>query len=229
MARLELKDVTNHVLTGVDLVVDHGQLCVIMGPSGAGKTSLLKVVAGLMPCRGSVLVDGQPLDRVPPHRRGVGLLFQELFLFPHLTVAGNLLLAMTHRPGARAEKIARAGELLDMLRIADLADRKPGRISGGERQRAALARALASAPRILLLDEPLSSVDNPTADVLRREFKQLQRKLGVTTLYVTHNPDEARDLADAMAVIQAGRLVDRGSAERYLNNNRRGADPVPGG
>lgn len=229
MARLELRDIGNQVLAGIDLVVDHGRLCVIMGPSGAGKTSLLKVVAGLMPYRGSVLVDGRPLDRVPPHRRGVGLLFQELFLFPHLTVAGNLLLAMKHRPGAKADKVARAVELLDMLRIADLAGRKPARLSGGEKQRAALARALASAPRILLLDEPLSSVDDPMADVLRHEFKQLQRKLGLTTLYVTHNPDEARDLADSMAVIQAGRLVDSGSAERYLGNNRRGTDLAPGG
>jgi ABC-type sugar transport system ATPase subunit len=222
MARLELRDIGNQVLTDIDLVVDHGQLCVIMGPSGAGKTSLLKVVAGLMPYHGSVLVDGQSLDRVPPHRRGVGLLFQELFLFPHLTVTGNLLLAMKHRPGARADKMARAMELLNMLRITDLAGRKPALLSGGEKQRAALARALASEPRILLLDEPLSSVDDPTASALRLEFKQLQRKLGLTTLYVTHNPDEARDLADSMAVIQAGRIEDRGGAERYLNNNRHG-------
>jgi ABC-type sugar transport system ATPase subunit len=224
MARLELKNVGNHVLADIDLVVDHGQLCVIMGPSGAGKTSLLKVVAGLMDHRGSVLVDGQRIDRVPPHQRGVGLLFQELFLFPHLSVTGNLLLVMKRRPGTRADKLVRVMKLLDMLEIGDLADRRPDRLSGGERQRAALARALASRPRILLLDEPLSSVDNPTAGALRHEFKLLQRKLCLTTLYVTHNPDEARDLADSMAVIKAGRLVDRGSAERYLETNRPGVE-----
>jgi ABC-type Fe3+/spermidine/putrescine transport system ATPase subunit len=133
------------------------------------------VVAGLMPYQGSVLMDGRSLDRVPPHLRGVGLLFQELFLFPHLTVAGNLVLAMERREEAGADKVRRAGELLDMLNIGDLADRRPDRLGGGEKQRAA----------------------------------------------------RARDLADRAAVIQAGRLADRGNAKRYLEANRQDVPPAP--
>lgn len=221
VARIELRGIENRILKGIDLDVGHGQLCVIMGPSGAGKTSLLNVVAGLMPHQGSVLIDGRSMEKAPPHRRGVGLLFQELLLFPHLTVEGNLLLAMKRLRVSRTYKRMRARELLALLRIADLPGRKPALLSGGEKQRVALARALASDPQILLLDEPLSSLDNLTANVLRTEFKQLQRKLTITTLFVTHNPEEARELADCVAVIEAGRLVEQRNPEMYLATNGR--------
>ena len=216
MPAIELQEVRNPVLGGVDLVVEEGEIFVLLGPSGAGKTSLLNVLAGLMPYEGRVFFQGRLMNGSPPQKRRVGYLFQDLLLFPHLTVGGNLQLAMTGQEGDRQSRLRRQAELLELLGIPHLARRWPGSLSGGERQRVALARSLAAQPRLLLLDEPFNSLDYGIARHLRAEFKHLQRKLGLTTLLVTHNLEEAREMADRLAILRQGRLVALGDPQRLL-------------
>lgn len=206
MSAISLCRISNFILRGVEFDIDQGELLVMLGPSGAGKTTLLNVVAGLVPYQGQVMFDGRSVDRLPPHRREVGYLFQDLLLFPHLTVEKNLLLAMGRLDLGRREKQARAEEILSLFRLGHLRGRLPGDLSGGEKQRTALARAIASLAKILLLDEPFASLDFRTARYLRQEFKRLQKRLGLTTLFVTHNLHEAQELADRIAVLRAGRL-----------------------
>ena len=207
MTAIRLENVSNRVLKGIDLTIGEAELFVLLGPSGAGKSTLLQVIAGLSPCRGHVFFDGRCIDRQPPHQRKVGYLFQDLLLFPHLTVADNLKLAMANLKIDRREKRRRIGSLLDRFGIPELADRYPHRMSGGEKQRAALARALATDPRVLLLDEPFSSLDPDNAQRLRTELKSHQKHFGVTTLFVTHNREEARQLADRIGMLHQGRLT----------------------
>jgi ABC-type sulfate/molybdate transport systems ATPase subunit len=202
--------ISNFILRGLDFDINEGELLVMVGPSGAGKTTLLNVAAGLVPYEGSVMFDGRCVDRLPPHRREVGYLFQDLLLFPHLTVEKNLLLAMGRLDLSRREKQDWTEEILSLFRLDSLKDRLPGDLSGGEKQRAALARAIASKPKILLLDEPFASLDFRTARYLRQEFRGLQKKLALTTLFVTHNLHEAQELADRLAVLRAGRLERTG-------------------
>ena len=208
MTTIRLDKVSARVLEQIDLTVEGGELFVLLGPSGAGKSTLLQVVAGLLPGKGRIFFDGDCIDCLPPHRRRVGYLFQDLLLFPHLTVTGNLKLAMAHKKPGRREAIGKIREILSRFGISHLADRYPAQMSGGEKQRAALARAIATDPRILLLDEPFSSLDPPNARRLRRELKDHQRRLGITTIFVTHNWEEARQLADRIGVIRAGRLFE---------------------
>ena len=207
MTAIHLEKVSNTVLQGVDLTIDEGELFVLLGPSGAGKSTLLKVIAGLLPCSGHIFFNGDCIDLKPPHQRGVGYLFQDLLLFPHLTVSQNLHLAMAHlKSGRRAENL-KIRRLLARFGILDLAGRYPAQMSGGEKQRVALARAIATGPRILLLDEPFSSLDPENARRLRSELKAHQRHFRITTLFVTHHLAEARQLADRIGVIQKGRLT----------------------
>jgi ABC-type Fe3+/spermidine/putrescine transport system ATPase subunit len=207
MTTIQLKQVSARVLNDIDLTVPSGELFVLLGPSGAGKSTLLQVIAGLLPGGGRIIFDSDCIDRLPPHRRGVGYLFQDLLLFPHLTVGGNLKLAMAHKKPGRRQARRKTREILNRFGISHLADRYPSQMSGGEKQRAALARAIATDPRILLLDEPFSSLDPPSARRLRSELKDHQRRLGITTIFVTHNWEEARQLADRIGVIRAGRLT----------------------
>lgn len=206
MTAISLCKISNFILKEVDLDIGAGELLAMVGPSGAGKTTLLNVVAGLEPYQGRVTFGGTPADRLPPHKRRVGYVFQDLLLFPHLTVKKNLLLAMRGLDLTRWEKQVRVEEMLSLFRMGGLADRLPEALSGGEKQRAALARAVACRPKILLLDEPFASLDFRTARYLRQEFKRLQRRLGLSTLFVTHNLHEARDLGDRIAVLRKGRL-----------------------
>ncbi|MBW2030994.1 MAG: ABC transporter ATP-binding protein [Deltaproteobacteria bacterium] len=206
MTAVNLCQISNFVLKDVNLEIRAAELLVIVGPSGAGKTTLLNVLAGLVPYRGQVTFNGIPADRLPPHKRRVGYVFQDLLLFPHLTVKKNLFLGMRRLGLTRRERDAFAGEILDLFRVGDLSDRLPTELSGGERQRVALARALACRPRILLLDEPFASLDFRTARYLRQEFKRLQRHLALSTLFVTHNLREAQELGDRVAVLHKGRL-----------------------
>ena len=206
MIAIRLEKVSNAVLQGVDLTIDEGELFVLLGPSGAGKSTLLQVIAGLVPCTGHIFFNGDCIDRQPPHQRGVGYLFQDLLLFPHLTVYQNLQLAMAHLKAGRVAERRKINQLLDRFGILALTNRYPVQMSGGEKQRAALARAIATAPRILLLDEPFSSLDPENARHLRSELKAHQRHFRITTLFVTHNWEEARQLADRIGVIQKGRL-----------------------
>jgi ABC-type sugar transport system ATPase subunit len=196
-------------LDDVDLEVADGELLVLVGPSGSGKTTLLRLVAGLdQPTAGSIRLGGNDLGGVPPHKRNVALVFQNLALYSHLTVADNLAFGLaTSNSGEQVTSTAKR------LGIDHLLKRYPAELSGGEQQRVALGRAIVRQPAALLLDEPLSSLDGPTRRVLRRELKQVQRSLGVPTIYVTHDQAEALVLGDRIAVIDKGRLQQTGSPD----------------
>lgn len=207
MITIRMRNVHARVLKDVDLTVTAGELFALIGPSGAGKSTLLQALAGLLAYQGKIFFGDRCIDRLPPHRRKVGYLFQDLLLFPHLTVQKNIILAMVHLKKNRARMRQKARNILTRFGIAHLANRFPGEMSGGEKQRAALARAIATEPKILLLDEPFSSLDETTAQHLRGELKQHQRHFNITTIFVTHNLNEARELGDRSGMIQNGRLT----------------------
>jgi ABC-type Fe3+/spermidine/putrescine transport system ATPase subunit len=207
MSVISLSNVSNWILKDVSLNINKGEIFALVGPSGAGKTTLLQVIAGLAPYEGKVYSGTKSLDGIPPYKRCVGYLFQDLLLFPHLTIKENLIIAMIKEPGGKNIKREKAAELLDMVGIGSLAKRFPHELSGGEKQRAALARALASSPDILLLDEPFSSLDFRIARYLRLEFKRLQRLIGFNALFVTHNLREAQEMADRIGVLKEGVLI----------------------
>jgi ABC-type sugar transport system ATPase subunit len=206
MTDIRLEKICTRVLQDIELTVSEGELFVLLGLSGAGKSTLLQAIAGLLDYQGRIFFNSRCIDRLPPYQRRVGYLFQDLLLFPHLTIQKNLLLAMTHLKSNRHARQQKARELLELFGIAHLADRLPGQASGGEKQRAALARAIATEPHILLLDEPFSSLDEGTAAHLRAELKKHQRHFKITTIFVTHHWSEARELADRIGVIRQGRL-----------------------
>ncbi|MFG2308344.1 ABC transporter ATP-binding protein [Streptomyces sp. NPDC048566] len=194
-------------LDGLDLAVRPGELLALLGPSGCGKTTALRMLAGFEhPDSGEVLVDGEDVTRVPAHRRDAGMVFQSYSLFPHLSALDNVAFGLRMRKVRTAERRSRAAELLDLVGLADKGERYPHQLSGGQQQRVALARALALRPRVLLLDEPLSALDAKVRLSLREEIRRLQRELGITTLFVTHDQEEALSMADRVAVMRSGRL-----------------------
>ena len=199
------------VVGPVDLQLAAGDYCGLVGPSGAGKTLLLQAVAGVRsPMAGQVLIDGQDLTNTPPEKRGVGLVFQDGLLFPHLSVAGNIGYGLRRRDAASLDGLVRD------LGVEDLMKRSPGSLSGGERQRVALARALAPGPRVLLLDEPLSAVDGEAREELRDMLQRATRERGVTVLHVTHDVAEVFSLADTCAVLVDGGLRQVGPPSDVL-------------
>jgi len=213
---IRLKNISKYICQDVKLEIFNKELLVLLGPNGAGKTTLLNIIAGLTDYDGSVLFDSQPVDELPSSKRGVGYLFQDLFLFPHLDVASNIAYGLRAQKQAQHELQGRVEELLQLMKIKHLAARYPKHLSGGEKQRVALARALALSPKVLLLDEPLSSLDMQTAKYLRIELKQLQKKLGITTIYVTHDLAEAEEMADRIAIIQSGHMQQVGRPEEVF-------------
>jgi len=217
MPALQLQSVKNFILKGVNLTLRDGEFMVVLGPNGSGKSTLLNTIAGLAPYQGSVLYDGKAIDRWPTSRRNVGYLFQQPSLFPHLNVRDNIAYGMKIKkrcaPNQIREKIA---GYLEKLNITHLETRYTARLSGGEKQRVALARALACDPEVLLLDEPMSSLDLRTAKYWRLEFRRLQRQLGTTTVFVTHNLTEAAEIADRIAILSDGRLLQVGTPDEIL-------------
>ncbi|MFE2557026.1 ABC transporter ATP-binding protein [Streptomyces sp. NPDC059352] len=194
-------------LDGLDLDVAPGELLALLGPSGCGKTTALRVLAGFeRPDEGRVLLDGEDIVPVPADRRDTAMVFQSYSLFPHLTAADNVAFGLRMRKVRTAERRARAGELLELVGLSGHGDRFPHQLSGGQQQRVALARALALRPRLLLLDEPLSALDARVRLTLREEIRRLQLELGITTVFVTHDQEEALSMADRVAVMNGGRL-----------------------
>lgn len=205
----------HQAIDGVSLDVASGEAVAVLGPSGCGKTTLLRLTAGLeVPDTGEiwlretqVAATGRSL--VPPYERGIGFVFQDLALWPHLTVREQLDFVLGSMHVARHERAPKINEALKLVRIEQLATRYPHQLSGGEQQRAALARALVGHPRLVLLDEPLSSLDPDLRSDLRKELASLQRSIGVTTVYVTHDRDDAAVLADRIVEMRAGRMVSQ--------------------
>jgi iron(III) transport system ATP-binding protein len=201
------------VVHEVSLAVDAGETVVILGPSGCGKTTLLRLVAGLeVPDDGEIWLDERQVAQagrslVPPHERRIGFVFQDLALWPHLTVQDSLTFVMGSVGVAKSAWDERVTRVLGLVRIEALANRYPHQLSGGEQQRAALARALVAEPRMLLLDEPFSSLDPELRQSLRAELAALQRTLTLTAIYVTHDRDDARALADRVVVMSSGRIA----------------------
>ena len=199
-------------LDNLSLTVEPGRFQALLGPSGSGKTSLLMSVAGfLRPDSGRILVNGRDVSALPAEKRNFGMVFQGYALFPHLTVLDNVAFALRARNVGKTERRRRAGEAVDMVRLSGLEDRLPRQLSGGQQQRVALARAIAFAPDLLLLDEPLSALDRALRSELQSELRDLQRRTGLTCLYVTHDQDEAMSMADSVAVLTGGRIVQIGS------------------
>jgi thiamine transport system ATP-binding protein len=193
---------------GIDLAVADGEVVALLGPSGSGKTTLLRAVAGFEPLQaGRVLVRGTDLAGVPPHRRGVGLMFQDHALFPHRDVGSNVAFGLRMRGDDRAAVVARVGEMLDLVGLGGFERRPVDSLSGGEQQRVALARALAPAPDVLLLDEPLGSLDRALRERLVAEIRRLLVDLRITSVFVTHDQGEAFAVADRVATLAAGRLA----------------------
>ena len=216
MPSIRLENISKYICRDVNLEIFNKELLVLLGPNGAGKTTLLNIIAGLIDYDGSVFFDIVPVDKLAPSKRGVGYLFQDLFLFPHLDVTSNIAYGLRAQKQAQNELQGRVEELLQLMKIRHLAARYPKHLSGGEKQRVALARALVLSPKVLLLDEPLSSLDMQTAKYLRIELKQLQRKLGITTIYVTHDLTEAEEMADRIAIIQDGHVQQVGRPEEVF-------------
>jgi putative spermidine/putrescine transport system ATP-binding protein len=212
-------------LQDVQLPIRRGELMTLLGPSGCGKTTLLNLVAGfLIPDSGEIAIDGERVTDVPPHRRQIGMMFQSYALFPHMDVAANVGYGLRMRRLPRAEIARRVADALALVRLTGLEDRRPRQLSGGQQQRVALARALIVGPKVLLLDEPFSALDKSLRASMQVEIKEIQRKLGVTTIFVTHDQSEALSLSDRIAVMLEGRIrqcatpdeVYRRPADRFV-------------
>jgi len=205
-------------LDGISLGVERGEFVCLLGPSGCGKTTLLRIVDGLLaPDAGTLVLDGRDLTAVPARRRGFGIVFQSYSLFPNMTVAENIGFGLRIRGTERAAMAGRVAELLDMIKLPQIAERYPWQLSGGQQQRVALARALAVEPALLLLDEPLSALDAKVRAGLREEIRDVQRRLGIPTIMVTHDQEEALTLADRVVCMNQGRIEQAGTpAELYL-------------
>jgi len=216
---LSLSFGTTEVLKGVDLVIEPGELFSFLGPSGSGKSTLLRAIAGFGPMPGgSIRIDGEEVTGLPANRRNVGMVFQSYALWPHMTVRKNVAFGLEERHLPAAEINERVDEALEMVGLLDYANRRPSQLSGGQQQRVALARTIVVRPRVLLLDEPLSNLDANLRVQMRNEIRTLQRKLGLTTIFVTHDQEEANTMSDRMAVLDAGILQQVGAPMDLYDN-----------
>ena len=212
LAALEKRYGATVAVAGIDLAVREGEFMTLLGPSGCGKTTTLGLIAGFFaPSAGSIQIGGRPVAELPPFRRNIGVVFQDYALFPHLTAAENVAFGLRMRKLSAAEISTRVREALDLVQLAGLGERRPLELSGGQRQRVALARALVIRPTVLLLDEPLSNLDLKLREEMRVEIATLQRRLGITTVFVTHDQGEALVMSDRIAVMNAGRIEQVGT------------------
>jgi putative spermidine/putrescine transport system ATP-binding protein len=224
MQELRLQGVTRRfgdvrALSGMDLTIRGGEFIALLGPSGCGKSTALNCVAGLLPLsEGEIWLDGERIDGLPPERRGFGMVFQSYALFPHLSARANVAFGLAMRGVAKAEQRERVEEALRLVRLERRADRFPAQLSGGEQQRVAIARAVVVEPPLVLMDEPLSNLDAKLRIELRTEVRRLHQELGLTTVYVTHDQEEALSLADRVVVLRDGRVQEVGTPEEvYLH------------
>ncbi len=206
------KRIDRHAIVNqVSLEIGDGELLVLLGPSGSGKSTILRMIAGLTPCdHGRVILHGRDVTALPPQKRGVGMVFQNYALFRHMTVAENIEFALRIRTVPKDERRRRREELLELVDLAGLGGRMPGQLSGGQQQRVALARALAHRPEVLLLDEPFGALDAKIRVDLRRAVHRIQREMGVAAIFVTHDQEEAFEVADRIGVLHEGRLLEVG-------------------
>ena len=213
---ISLRGVTKHfgshaAVAGVDLDIARGEFFTMLGPSGSGKTTLLRLIAGFeVPDEGTIYLRGVDVTRTPPYQRGVNTVFQDYALFPHFSVAENVAYGLRVRRVPRAERVSRVDAALAMVRMNDFAGRKPAQLSGGQRQRVALARAIVNEPEVLLLDEPLGALDLKLRQEMQVELKRIQRQVGITFIYVTHDQEEALTMSDRLAVFRDGHIEQIG-------------------
>src|SRR5205085_36249 len=199
-------------VSDVSFGVEQGHVLSLLGPSGCGKTTVMRMIAGLIaPSAGSISIKGRPVNQIPVHKRNVGMLFQNYALFPHLDVARNIAFGLEMRGLSKSDAVRKADAALSMVRLEGFGARYPHQLSGGQQQRVALARALVIEPAVLLLDEPFGALDKKLRENMQIEMRQLQRRLGITTLMVTHDQDEALTLSDRIAVMYAGRIEQFGT------------------
>jgi ABC-type Fe3+/spermidine/putrescine transport system ATPase subunit len=218
IADLEVSYGATPVLHRLSLGVAAGEFVALLGPSGCGKTTLLRAVSGFVPVNaGRIAVGGRDITHAPPDKRGMAMVFQSYALWPHMTTAQNLGYGLKLRRVSRPQIGRRVAEILAMLKLEGYGERNVTQLSGGQRQRVALGRALAISPELLLLDEPLSNLDARIREEVRHEIKALQAKLGITTIHVTHDREEAMVMADRIAILDAGRIAQLGSPEEVYN------------
>ena len=220
---VEFQAVTRHfgpasapvkAVDGVDLTIAEGAFFAMLGPSGSGKTTCLRLISGFeKPTSGAIRIFGQDVSDVPPNRRNVNTVFQDYALFPHMTVRDNVAYGLMVKGVDRRIRQDRAEEMLALVKLAGFGDRKPAQLSGGQRQRVALARALVNEPRVLLLDEPLGALDLKLREAMQDELKALQKRLGITFVFVTHDQHEALSMADSLAVFNEGRIAQIGTPQ----------------
>ena len=218
-AAVSLQKVSRHfglvrAMDGVDLEVAPGEFFAMLGPSGSGKTTCLRLIAGFeQPTSGTIRIFDEAVEGVPPYRRNVNTVFQDYALFPHMNVRDNVAFSLMLRKVDRAERNRAAEAALEMVKLTGYGDRRPGQLSGGQRQRVALARAIVNKPKVLLLDEPLGALDLKLREQMQEELKALQKTLGITFIFVTHDQGEALSMADRVAVFNAGAIMQVGTPE----------------
>ena len=206
-------------VNGVNLDIKHGEFFAMLGPSGSGKTTVLRMIAGFeMPDSGSIEIDGVEVSDTPPFNRDVNTVFQDYALFPHMSVIDNIEYGLKVKQVGKPERKERAIKALERVKLAGYENRKPSQLSGGQRQRVALARALVNEPKVLLLDEPLGALDLKLRHEMQLELKEIQRSVGITFIFVTHDQEEALTMADRIAVFNEGNIVQIGSAKEIYDS-----------